>query len=82
MRGQLDKMKLTLTEPDFVYHSVGEGAYYYYKRFRKTPVSEKYALLITKHQDDEGFIITAFFVAKIKRQEKGLVYGNKNRNLV
>jgi len=82
MKGQFDKMKLTLTEPDSIYYSPREETYHYDKKFRRTPVSEKYLLLVAKHQDGEGFIITAFFVAKIRRQEKTLVYATKNRNLV
>jgi hypothetical protein len=82
LRGQLDKMKLTLIEPDTVYYSAGEETYHYYKKFSRTPVSEKFLLLVAKHRDGEGFIITAFFVARIRRQEKVLVYGGKNRNFI
>ena len=82
LRGQLDKMKLTLTEPDAVYRSVGEETHHYYKKFSSTPVSEKYMLLVTKHREGEGFIITAFFVAKIRKREKVQVYGSKNSDLV
>jgi hypothetical protein len=55
LRGQLDKMKLALIEPDTVYYSVGEETYHYYKKFRSTPVSEKFLLLVAKHRDGEGF---------------------------
>ena len=82
LRRQLDKMKLTLIEPDTVYYSAGEETYHYYKKFSSTPVSEKYLLLVAKHQDGEGFIITAFFAARVRRQGKVLVYGGKNRNLI
>ena len=82
LRRQLDKMKLALIEPDTVYYSAGEKTYHYYKKFSSTPVSAKYLLLVAKHRDGEGFIITAFFVARIRRQEKVLVYGSKNRNLI
>jgi hypothetical protein len=75
-------MKLTLVHPDVVYYSTAEETHHYYKKFAKTPVTEKYLLLVAKHQDGEGFIITAFFVARIRRQEKVLVYGSKNRNLI
>lgn len=82
MRGQLDKIKLTLVEPDTVYYSASEETHHYYKKFSSTPVSEKFLLLVARHQDGEGFIITAFFVARIRRQGKVLVYGSENRNLV
>jgi len=82
LRGQLDKMKLTLVEPDAVYHSVLEETYHYYKKFSSTPISEKFLLLVAKHEDGEGFIITAFFVATVRTREKVLVYGSKNRNLI
>ncbi len=82
LRGQLDEMKLALIEPDTVYYSAAEETYHYYKKFSRTPVSEKFLLLVSKHQDGEGFIITAFFVARIRRQKKVLVYGSKNRNFI
>jgi hypothetical protein len=71
---QLQLMKLTLQEPDAVYYSPQAENYHYYKYFTQTPVSEKYLLLIVKHLNKEGFIITSFLVAKIKREGKEVVY--------
>jgi len=82
LRGQLNKMKQTLIDPDIVYHSAAEETHQYYRKFTKTPVTEKYLLLVVKHQDGEGFIITAFFVGRIRRREKVLVYGSENSHLV
>lgn len=64
LRDQIEKMKLTLMRPDNIYYSPSEETYHYCKRFSATPVSEKYLLLVVKHRDDEGFIITAFFAAR------------------
>ncbi|MFQ6051893.1 MAG: hypothetical protein ACE5K4_09395, partial [Candidatus Hydrothermarchaeota archaeon] len=66
---QTRKMILTLEEPDLVYHSPKEENYHYYKLFRETPISEKYLLLIAKHLNGEGFVITAFFVSKIREKD-------------
>ena len=75
---QLSKMIETLKEPDLVCYSSDEENYQYYKYFAKTPVNEKYLLVIVKHLNKEGFVITAFFVGKIKKEFKEVVYGEKN----
>lgn len=67
-------MKLTLIEPDTVYYSPSEQTHHYYRKFRRTPVSEKYLLLVVKHRNEEGFIITAFFARKIKTLGKVLIF--------
>ncbi len=36
---QLENMKATLADPDFVYHSLEEENHQYHKKFRKTPVT-------------------------------------------
>jgi len=69
---QRAKMILTLEEPDFIYHDPAEENYHYYRNFKETPVTEKHLLLIVKHLNDEGFIITAFFVPKIRTKGKVL----------
>lgn len=77
---QLQNMITTLKEPDFVYYSPGEKNYHYYRRFGRTPVTEKYLLLVVKHLNEEGFVITAFFVSKIRRKGKEVVYGKESIN--
>ncbi len=80
LRNQIQKMKTTLENPDIIYYSTTEENYHYYKYFKETPVTEKYLLLIVKHLNDEGFIITAFFVSKIKKKGKVVIYGEENIN--
>jgi hypothetical protein len=41
-------------------------------------VTEKYLLLVVKHLNDEGFIITAFFVARIRKEGKEVKYEKEN----
>jgi hypothetical protein len=71
---QIERMKATLVDPDLVYHSPKEDNYHYHKRFKKTPVTEKFLLLIVKHLNEEGFVITGFFVSRIREKDKVLVY--------
>lgn len=78
LRNQIQKMIVTLENPDLVYYSPVEENYHYYKYFKETPVMEKYLLLIVKHLNDEGFIITAFFVTKIRKEGKEVIYGEEN----
>ncbi|MEW6214654.1 MAG: hypothetical protein AB1478_05535 [Nitrospirota bacterium] len=78
LSNQIQKMIDTLENPDLVYYSPREENYYYYKYFRETPVTEKYLLLIVKHLNNEGFIITAFFVTKIRKEGKEVIYEGEN----
>jgi CHASE2 domain-containing sensor protein len=71
---QLENMKATLVDPDFVFHSPKEENHQYHKNFKETPVTEKFLLLIVKHLNEEGFVITGFFVSRIRRKGKVLVY--------
>jgi len=64
----------TLQDPDFVLYSKDDDNYQYHKFFSETPVTEKHLLVVVKHLDDEGFVITAFFLRKIKEKGKVRVY--------
>lgn len=72
--GQTDKMTLTITDPDIIYFDSREDVYHYLKHFQKTPVTEKSMLVIVRHLDVEGFVITAFFVSKIRLEGRVKVY--------
>jgi len=76
--GQSDKIKQTLEDPDIIYYFPMEHNYHYCKRFDETPVMEKYLLLVVKHLNGEGFIITAFFVSRIRIKGKELAYGKED----
>ena len=78
LRNQIGKMRLVLTEPDSIWHSPREEVYHFYRRFTKTPVSEKYLLLVVKYVDDEGFVVTGFFVSRIRKRGRVLVYGKED----
>lgn len=60
---QKGKIIQTLENPDIVYYSSLENNYQYCKHFEETPVTQKYLLLVVKHLNGEGFVITAFFVS-------------------
>jgi len=64
LKGQEEKVKQTLQEPEIVFYSESDDNYHYYRLYSKTPVSKKYLLIIVKHLNGEGFIITAFFSEK------------------
>jgi hypothetical protein len=59
-----------------------EENHHFYKWFDATPVSEKYLLVVVKFLNDEDFVVTAFFVSKIRRKDKVLVYGKKNTDIL
>ncbi len=77
MEDQQDKLRETLENPDFVVHSVRDDTYHYVRKYAETPVSEKHALVVVKHLDRDGFVITAFFVSRIRKEGKVVVYGKE-----
>ena len=77
LSSQENKMIETLKNPDMIYNSPHEENFHYLKLFRQTPLGEKYLLLIVKHLNGEGFIITGFFVSKIKTKDKVLIWKGK-----
>lgn len=69
LTNQIGRMKKALTNPDFVLYDKKEDNFHYYRYYVDTPVTEKYMLVIVKHLNKEGFIITAFFTRKVKKVE-------------
>lgn len=76
MENQTEKLRETLQYPDFIAYNESEDTYRYYKFFPETPVSRKHVLVLTKHLNDDRFIITAFFLRKIR--EKGRLVWTKS----
>jgi hypothetical protein len=74
LHGQESKIRLTLQDPDFVLYSQSDGNHQYHRLFKETPVSEKHLLVIVKHLNGEGFVITAFFLSKIREKGKVKIY--------
>lgn len=67
MVGQRAKIEATLANPDEVRVSdQDEGVRLYYRLYPKTPVTEKYLLVIGTVEVPSPFIITAFFTDRIK----------------
>jgi len=67
MKGQIKKIKETLKNPEEVRESKKDpSTRLYYKKYNKTPVTEKYLLVVAKTEVRNPFIITSFFTDKIK----------------
>ncbi len=64
-----------------IYYVEGEDTYHYYRFYPQTPVSSKHLLIIVKHLDGEGFVITCFYARRISKPEKVLVYESHPQNL-
>ncbi|MCZ7584975.1 MAG: PBECR2 nuclease fold domain-containing protein [Deltaproteobacteria bacterium] len=77
MAGQQEKFTETLREPEAVLYDRDEENYQYLKRFRQSPVTDKFLLLVVRHLNGDGFVITAFFVSRVRRSGKELVYGDE-----
>lgn len=77
MRDQEEKIKETVKAPDQVRKSNKDpSVHLYYKKYPKTPVTEKYLLVVAKVDSKSPFIITSFFTDKIKSGE--LIYHMKD----
>ena len=76
MRNQLDRIKETVQNPDEVRESVHDSTVLlFYKFYEETPVTEKYLLVVIKTLNREGFIVTAFFTDRVKKD--GAVWKKK-----
>lgn len=80
MTRQLDKIIDTIKEPDFIFYCLEDDIFQYYRYFSKTPVTEKYLLSVVKHTNGDGFVITSFFIRKINKNQKEVIYGEENLN--
>ena len=74
LHDQLGNMQETLSSPDAVFYVPYEDAHHYYKFYSQTPVGSKYMLVIVKHLNGEGFVITCFYARRISKPEKVLLY--------
>lgn len=69
MRNQLAKIKRTLAEPEVVRRSRKDpDVYLYYRHYKRSPVSDKYMLVVVK-MGVSPFVVTAFFTDKLKPGE-------------
>ena len=70
MENQYDKIKDALINPSMVVKSKTDNdVELFYKKYSKTPVTEKYLCVIVKSLIDDSFIITAYFTDTIKNGE-------------
>jgi len=70
MAGQIDKIKETLLEPERIIRSKTDPEVeLFYRRYDKTPVTEKYLCVVVKTLLVDRFIITAYFTDTIKKGE-------------
>jgi len=70
MKGQEEKIKQTLKDPDEIRRSVkDENVLLFYKYFLNTPISEKYLVVVVKVLNKKGNIITSYFSDRIKKGE-------------
>lgn len=77
MRSQRYRIKQSLVDPDEIRKSErSSDIWLFYKLYAKTPVTQKFMLVIVKLMNGEGFIVTAFFTDKMK---KGDLVWKKNQ---
>jgi len=73
MSGNTDKILETINSPDYIVKGIKEELIAL-KHFLKTKLGEKYCVVIYKENED-GFIITAFFTSKYdKLLKRGVIW--------
>jgi len=76
MIGQNDKITETILNPDIVIVSkTDKNVEMFYKLFPKTPVTQKYLCVLVKNNNNDYFIITAYFTDTAKKGE--ILWQNK-----
>ena len=70
MAGQVDKIRLTLLEPEWIIKSKSdERSELFYRYYLAGPVGDKYLCVVVKAANRDLFIITAYFTDTVKRGE-------------
>ncbi len=63
---EIDEIESTLKNPDnFI--EVKEDVYNYYKYFKHRSSGPKYLKVIVKYLNEEGFVVTAYYVKNIRK---------------
>ncbi len=75
--GEIRKIRECIEQPDVILYHPSEDDYHYCKYFEKTPVGSKNLLVVVRHLNGGGFVITALFVGKgkIRISGKECIYG-------
>ena len=74
MKNQESRLRQTLIDPDFVLYSQSDENYQYHRFFTEPLASEKHLLVVVKHLNGDGFVITAFFLSKVREKGKVKIY--------
>jgi len=68
MENQLNKIALTLLDPDRIIRSrTDDEAELHYRLFKTTPVTIKHLCIVIKATDADSFIITVYFTDTVKK---------------
>ncbi len=68
LQGQESRIAETLHNPDSIITSHHDATVHlYHKLYVSTPVTRKYLVVMVKQQEQDAFIVTAFFPAKEKK---------------
>jgi len=70
MKGQIEKVKQTLLNPEKVVRSRTDSQVeLFYRYYESTPVTNKYLCVVVKAAKNNAFIITSYFTDKVKKGE-------------
>jgi hypothetical protein len=70
MLNQNDKINDTLQNPSVIVRSkTDKNVELFYKKYSKTPVTEKYLCIVVRSKGNDLFIITTYFTDSIKKGE-------------
>jgi len=70
MEGQIDRIRLTLLEPEWIIQSqTDERSELFYRYYLSGPVGDKYLCVVVKVNGPDLFVLTAYFTDTVKKGE-------------
>ncbi len=71
MDGQQERIAETLSSPERIIVTVKDDSVHAYHRlYSKTPVTRKFLIVVVKIDDEDAFVLTAYFSSREKRGKK------------
>jgi len=68
MIGQRERLIETLAQPDLVIATVkDETVHVYHRLYETTPVTRKFLVVAVKMEEDDAFVLTAYFTSRLKK---------------
>jgi len=70
LSGKIENLKEAIVNPSAIRKSMyNENLIFYYKYYKNIKIRAKYLIVIVKYLNGKGFIVTSYYVNKIKNEK-------------